>query len=251
MTKLLVEKLEYNSPPTYKRVESYRTYLREVSNYSCAYCGIYEAESSGATFNIDHFRPQTYFPNLTSDCNNLRYSCPRCNSYKGGHWISIEQGCVRDCGKCENKVCTTDTDRFIDTLVEDPSSIMFVDKDDKLYAYSSSKVANYTIKYLRLNRMQLIRLRRLRRFMDSWEKELIDKISSIEEEIEKTNEQRLAFIENSKDQKDPHYNIIITMFSLLEENYLNSKIFVEQELQNLNYLKKSMSGRDDNALPST
>jgi len=249
MTKLPIKHLIYINPPSYSTVKSYRPYLRESSNYSCTYCGISEAESSGATFNIDHFRPQALFSDLTTECSNLRYSCPRCNSYKSNNWISQEQGCIRDCSKCINKVCTQDIERFIDILAEDPSSVIYMDDDNKLYAYSNSKVANYTINYLRLNRVQLIRLRHIRRFMENWELQLKDKLTGIDNNLIELNKQYLEFTNNAHDKDSTHYNIIITMFQLLEKHYKNSKIFVEEELDKLSYLKRSMRGRDDNSLP--
>lgn len=250
MAKIPIEQLTYTSPPSYKTVKSYRPYLRKASNYECSYCGISEAESSGATFNIDHFRPQALFSDLATKCSNLRYSCPRCNSYKSDNWISRAQGCIRDCSKCNNKVCTQDIGRFIDTLNEDPSAIIYIADDDKLYAYSGSKVANYTINYLRLNRVQLIRLRHIRRFMENWEQELKDKLTSIDKNLVELKLQLSEFTSSSYDKDSQHYNIIITMFQLLEKQYLNSRIFVEQELEKLSYLKNNMRGRDDRSLPT-
>lgn len=58
------------------------------------------------------------------------------------------------------------------------------------------------------------------------------------------------FMSSAYDKDSPHYNIIITMFQLLEKQYLNSRIFVEQELEKLAFLKKSMCGRDDRSLPA-
>lgn len=242
--------LVYDNPPEYKTVESYRTYLREKSNYSCAYCGISEAESSGATFNIDHFRPKSLFPKLETQCQNLRYSCPRCNSYKSNNWISQEDGCINDCSVCEYHVCKENIKRFVDVLVEDPLKIIHLEDDDKVYAYSGSKVAEYTIDYLRLNRMQLIRLRHVRRFMDTWEQSLCDKLSYIEKEIQSVQTQQIEFQNNSTIEESSK-DIILTMLELLEAQQENSKIFVEQELSNLRYLKNAMHGCDDKCLPKT
>ncbi len=249
MVELPIKRLEYKSAPSYKTVGSYRPYLREVSDYACSYCGITEAESSGATFNIDHFKPQTFFKELKTKCENLRYSCPRCNSYKKDNWISKEQGCIRDCTNCKEKVCKKDIDRFIDVLTENPSNIFELLDDDKLYAYSSSKVANYTIKYLRLNRIQLIRLRHVRRFMDSWEQELKNELTSINNKIVEVNSQLLEFKSSTTDKDNILYNIVITMYELLIKEYEKSKFFIEKELANLLYLKETMRGRDDNSLP--
>ena len=188
MSTLPITKLDYKDPPSYRTVGSYRPYLRKISNYSCAYCNISEAESSGATFNIDHFRPKILFSNLATECSNLRYSCPRCNSYKSDNWISVEEGCSRDCDSCTKHICQQDIPRFIDVLNEDPSQIMYLANDQKIYVCSGSKVAQYTIDYLRLNRMQLIRLRHMREFMDKWEQSLIEKLEEVrqnEEDIKK------------------------------------------------------------------
>lgn len=249
MIKLPIEKLQYSNPPSYKTVKSYRPYLREVSKYTCSYCGISEAECSGATFNIDHFRPQMLFPDFSTTCSNLRYSCPRCNSYKSDNWITKEQGCIRNCAQCSNKVCTQDIARFIDTLNEDPSTIFYVSDDDKIYAYSSSNVASYTINYLRLNRIQLIRLRHIRRFMEKWEQELKEKLSIIDNDIKELHAQYSDFISLSNVADSQYYKIINTMFQLLEKQQMQSKIFIEQELSKLTILKSNMSGKDDRSLP--
>ena len=248
MNSIPMSLLVYDNPPEYKTVGSYRTYLREKSNYSCAYCSISEAESSGATFNIDHFRPKSLFPKLETQCRNLRYSCPRCNSYKSNNWISKEDGCINDCSECKQHVCKDNIERFVDVLIEDPSKIMYLKDDDKLYAYSGSKVGEYTIDYLRLNRMQLVRLRHVRRFMDNWERLLCDKLSCVEKEIQSIQSQLIEFKNNST-MEEISKNIILTLFEMLEAQQENSRIFIEQELSNLRHLKNTMQGRDDKYLP--
>lgn len=100
MTNGIMPKLEYLNPPKYDQYPKYRDYLRKVTDFSCAYCTISESESPGATFNIDHFRPQKEFPSLEASCENLRYTCPRCNSYKRSRWIQRTAGCIRDCKTC-------------------------------------------------------------------------------------------------------------------------------------------------------
>ena len=178
MTNGIMPKLEYLNPPKYDQYPKYREYLRKVTDFSCAYCTISESESPGATFNIDHFRPQKEFPSLEASCENLRYTCPRCNSYKRSRWIQRTAGCIRDCKTCTTHVCKENIPRFIDTLKELPSEHIFLNEDDMLCAYSGSNPANYTIKYLRLNRAQLVKLRHTRRFMDSWLDDLLKKRES-------------------------------------------------------------------------
>ena len=185
MIESVMHQLIYANPPTYSRYSQYRDYLRSVSQYACAYCTITESENPGATFNIEHFRPEALFPSLKSTCQNLRYSCPRCNSYKSDRWIPVDKGCIRDCQKCEQKACKDNIDRFVDVLSEDPTGMLYLGEDNKLHAFSSSKPADYTIKYLRLNRDQLIKLRHVRRFMDSWQKDLVAKKKDAEEKLVK------------------------------------------------------------------
>lgn len=153
------KKITYSNPPKYDKPEKYRDYIAKNSDYSCAYCSLMESENLGATFNIDHFKPKALFPLLYAECENLRYSCPRCNSYKRAKWITIEQGCRRKCTSCTNRVCKDDIPRFIDCLEEDPNEIFEVSSDFKLLVKNNSKVAQYTIDALRLNRVQLIKMR--------------------------------------------------------------------------------------------
>ena len=246
---LPIRKIDYLDPPTYKTVNSYRPYLRNVSDYSCLYCGTYEAESCGATFTIDHFRPKSLFEDLVSECNNLRYSCPRCNSYKSNLWITKEQGCIRDCNKCENKSCKENIQRFVDVIVEDPTEIMYLSDDNKICAYEGSNVAQYTIDYLRLNRIQLIRLRHIRRFMEDWENELNNKKHILNTEKRELAETKNIFLA-SANESNKYFPIINTLFEMLEKLYENQELLVDMELSNLSKLKSGMRGKDDKSLTS-
>lgn len=183
-----MEKLKYDHIPSENSYEKYRSFLKKVSHSSCSYCTITESESPGATFNIDHFRPVKYFPELKNDCSNLRYSCPRCNSYKRDRWISRENGCIKECKSCHTKICKKDIFRFIDCLEENPEKMIALDEQGKLIAINGSKPAEFTIKYLRLNRLQLIKLRTVRRELDLWKEDL--------SRIKTETEQRIICLEN-------------------------------------------------------
>lgn len=187
-----MEKLKYDYIPSENTYEKYRPYLKKVSHSSCSYCTITENESPGATFNIDHFRPVKYFPELKNDCSNLRYSCPRCNSYKRDRWISNESGCIKDCKNCHTKACKEDIFRFIDCLEENPEKMIALDEQGKLIAINGSKTAEFTIKYLRLNRLQLIKLRTVRRKLDLWKEDL--------SHIKTETEQRIICLEKEYDK---------------------------------------------------
>ncbi|HBP6867981.1 TPA: HNH endonuclease [Legionella pneumophila] len=64
--------------------------LRIEFNHQCPYCHTREPEIGGSRiFHIDHYKPKSQFPELISDYNNLIYSCPDCNRYKGNYWPKL------------------------------------------------------------------------------------------------------------------------------------------------------------------
>ena len=248
MINAVMHQLTYDNPPTYIRYPSYRKYLRLASKYSCAYCTITESENPGATFNIEHFRPDKLFHNLVSTCTNLRYSCPRCNSYKGDLWISVEDGCIRDCENCTAKSCKKNIDRFIDVLTEDPSSMLYLGDDNKLYAFSGSRPANYTIKYLRLNRDQLIKLRYVRKFMDSWQHDLIEQKKEADAKLQKIKGEQQEFLSQKYTPSTRKEKILLDamktmyeMLALLAEQLVSQ---TDEELDRLNKLIAYRAGSD-------
>lgn len=249
MIDAVMPKLSYISPPEYRSYSSYREYLRESANFTCAYCTITESESPGATFNIEHFKPQKYFPRLAAKCENLRYSCPRCNSYKGDLWISEADGCDRNCEECKHHVCKDNIDRFINPMQEEPSKIITLGEDDKLYAYNSSKPANYTIQYLRLNRAQLIKLRHVRRFMDSWLKDLEykrQKATGFFESMQKKQRDFSAQMDSKICKKENIYqDAIATMYEMMVLQAEQSVLLIDGEIRKLNYLTAQRVGCDE------
>ena len=244
----VMQQLTYANPPVYSHYSRYRDYLRNVSHHSCAYCTITESENPGATFNIEHFRPETLFPALSSFCKNLRYSCPRCNSYKSSRWISIEDGCIRNCENCDSKVCDKNIERFVDVLNENPSTMLYLGGDNKLYAYSGSKPADYTIKYLRLNREQLIKLRHVRRFMDSWQKDLLAKKKDAEDKLAKIKDEKNLFLTQSPSPSTHKEQLCIdaikTMYELLTLTAEQSLSCIDEELERLYKLEAYRVGND-------
>lgn len=252
-----MKKLQYNNVPSESVYGNYREYLRASSDYSCAYCTITESESSGATFNIDHFRPVKYFPHLKTKCINLRYSCPRCNSYKRDKWISKEDGCINDCEKCKTNICTKDILRFIDCLQEDPAN--FIEEGDcgELKVINSSKPAEYTIKYLRLNRAQLIKLRNVRRFLELWKQELLKMLEQVKQQIKDIEFQLDEFNEiysrgtniKMKHEEQLLIKVAKLQFDMLLLQAKHSKEFVEAELSRLEYISdKRLSSDTSNIL---
>lgn len=251
----VMKKIKYINPPNENTYGKYREYLRVSSDYSCAYCTITESESPGATFNIDHFRPVKYFPQLKTTCINLRYSCPRCNSYKRDNWILERNGCIKDCIKCQTKVCTKNIFRFIDCLEEEPDSFIELNNSGELRAINGSKPAEYTIKYLRLNRTQLIKLRNVRRFLELWKQELLQSLIKSDEQIKSIELQfkefNVMYPEDNIGEYKTEDQLLVKMariqFEMLLTQAKRSKDFVESEIRRLEYVsEKRLSSDSDN-----
>ena len=68
----------------------YKQYAAEIANdcqRRCVYCDAKISENMGGdAFQLDHFRPQYYFPHLKCDPKNLVLACPACNRFKWNHW---------------------------------------------------------------------------------------------------------------------------------------------------------------------
>lgn len=184
---------KYINPPQYSSYRSYRSYIINNCTCKCSYCSIRESESVGTTFEIDHFRPKKLFPKLENDIYNLRLACRKCNLFKSDFWIDASLGCNRDCNNCNNKICTKNIERFFDSMNEDVSLIMAMDNNFLLQPINNSFVSKYTIDKLRLNRKNLIDLRKNRFII----KELINQIEDL-----------IKYCERQKSLNDEYYERI-------------------------------------------
>lgn len=82
-----------------KRYELRRKILEEDFQGICGYC----AKSSRLfkeKFEIDHFAPQTKFPERKNDYENLVLACPHCNRMKWDNWVTDDSfiSCTKDKG---------------------------------------------------------------------------------------------------------------------------------------------------------
>lgn len=68
----------------------YSDILREDFAGICGYCGKNEYVTKN-TFEIDHFIPRKYAPELEEDYSNLVYSCYECNRKKASKWPSKDK----------------------------------------------------------------------------------------------------------------------------------------------------------------
>lgn len=79
---------KYTGRP-YASYKSYKSILRSDFNERCGYCDSVDFWlGSSNSFQIDHFAPQSLFPEIIHDYRNLVYSCPYCNRSKSDKWIS-------------------------------------------------------------------------------------------------------------------------------------------------------------------
>ena len=139
--------------PQLANYQDYRTILRGDFLRHCAYCTIHEDEAGGVDFfEIDHHRPKSKpeFVHLINDYNNLYWSCHGCNKKgaKGENWPSDD---LYNGGF-----------RFFDPTAEDAYQIhMRETRAGRLI--EKTNTGDYSIRFLRLNRDGLVKLRRGRK----------------------------------------------------------------------------------------
>lgn len=68
----------------------YLDILKEDFANICGYCGKSESVTKNA-FEIDHFIPKKYAPDLEEEYSNLVYSCYECNRKKASKWPSKDK----------------------------------------------------------------------------------------------------------------------------------------------------------------
>jgi hypothetical protein len=128
--------------------QGFRKPVREDFRSTCAYCLLEEKWAAGVeNFEIDHFRPQSKFPNLSMNFYNLYWACHVCNRTKGIQWPAPK---LRGVEITFVDLCA---ESFDDHFVERANGIW----DGKTQA------AKYSIEALRLNRPHLVEIRRLLR----------------------------------------------------------------------------------------
>jgi hypothetical protein len=123
----------------------FRPYIREDFSTCCAYCLLTELLGSGKeNFELDHFKPRSRFPELVSEYKNIYYACHVCNNIKRDSWPLNE---LADQGY-----------RYFDPCYDDFSA-HFEESDGRWEP--TTRVGEYSVERLRLNRDHLIQVRRL------------------------------------------------------------------------------------------
>jgi uncharacterized protein (TIGR02646 family) len=76
------------SPPEYTSYKPYKRWLRREFSRKCVYCQDADTLDRHDKFGVDHYRPQSQFPELAAAYSNLFYCCNTCNSRKKNFWPS-------------------------------------------------------------------------------------------------------------------------------------------------------------------
>ncbi|MDP9561396.1 UNVERIFIED_ORG: hypothetical protein J2740_002603 [Rhizobium nepotum] len=128
-----------------RKYGEYRQNLRYDFFHCCAYCTMSEAEASSVRFTIDHYEPVTARPELEHDYENLMYCCNTCNTLKGPRVVPPE-------AKADGtRFFRPDFDRFVEHYERVGVRLRGL-----------SKLAEFTIDAVDLNRYALRRLREIR-----------------------------------------------------------------------------------------
>jgi hypothetical protein len=134
------------SPPLQGGYQGFRAFVREDFRETCAYCLLKELFAGGQdNYEVDHFRPQSLFPDDAQNYYNLYWACHPCNKIKRITWPSfalLERGIG-----------------FVD-LCADDFELHFEELGDGRWVGKTIS-ARYTIDALRLNRSHLVEIRGL------------------------------------------------------------------------------------------
>ncbi len=85
------EHVRRHAPVAYRSYRSYRDFLRDEFIFACVYCLSRETWNLNASFfGIDHYRPKSRYPAITTDYLNLVYACNECNRIKGTSELPAE-----------------------------------------------------------------------------------------------------------------------------------------------------------------
>jgi HNH endonuclease len=114
-----------HGPRGWDDYSKYLHWLRDEFAFRCVYC--LERESwrdMRQRMHIDHFLPQSIYPNLKCEYANLLYACPACNSHKGKKLVAdpckIALGdCIRIDSSGRIEARNEDGERLIEILALD------------------------------------------------------------------------------------------------------------------------------------
>ena len=79
------------NPPSYVDYSRYKPFLKQEFTSQCVYCRLPDGLKGEDSFSVDHYRPQSKFPDLVTTYVNLFYACSGCNRRKGAFWPTDAQ----------------------------------------------------------------------------------------------------------------------------------------------------------------
>ena len=122
--------------------------IRQCYRHRCGYCGVSETETGG-DLTVDHYRPVSRGGD--DDEANLVYCCFRCNTYKGDFFPTAD-----------------DVRRGLHILhpLRDPVTSHLRENEETGQLGPLTTTGRFHVELLRLNRPQLVELRRARRLQE-------------------------------------------------------------------------------------
>lgn len=153
------------------RYTDYRDEIQEDCIFRCVYCDIECAEIGFEGMQLDHFRPEKHFPELSDDPCNLVLSCPKCNRLKWHYWpgMNVNEECI-----LSNEVS------ILDPFECNRREYFIIDADGT--ASPLKGPARYMIELLKLNRNARVQLRR-RRILRHQTEELLKDCNDLIEKL--------------------------------------------------------------------
>ncbi|HUU83441.1 MAG TPA: HNH endonuclease [Phycisphaerae bacterium] len=188
-----------SDPGPVTKYGDYKLHLQELFRFRCAYCISHEAWMGGFdAMEVDHFRPwsRPEFQHRKKDWTNLYYACRRCNLHKSNRWPTEEE---------ESRGF-----RFVDPCEDDPDDHLRIARDpgadDLCWLHALTPAGRYTIDKIRLNRKQLIDIRR----------ELARQEREAQEDLNR-NHQQIERLANDLEERGSTPNLEAVLRSLEEE----------------------------------
>ena len=191
-----------SDPGPFAKYGDYKPYLQPLFRSRCAYCISHEDVMGGYdAMEVDHFRPwrRTEFQHLEKKWANLYYTCRRCNQHKWKHWPTTDQNALGF--------------RFIDPCEEDPDDHIRLTRhpktDELSWLQHLTPVGEYSIDKIRLNRKQLVDIRRKLARLDREERVSLSR-----------NRQQIERLANDVEERGAAPNVEKVLRSLKEEQEL-------------------------------
>lgn len=155
-----------------------KQYLRTEGKNRCVYCAINESVLGGYQFFwVEHLRPQSDFPELADNLENLFYSCSICNRFKSNDWPN------------------DNNDDYMHPCYPDPSKVDYAEifdfNDQNGLLEGKFPASRYMESKLFLNRPQLI-LERMRFALNERCEGLIGRNSELNQELKRLADQKEA-----------------------------------------------------------